>query len=300
MTESAGEPAGRRCRNCGAQLAGEYCSRCGQREGGGDRYFSELAGELIGDLVDVDSRFWRTLYYLELQPGRLSADYFAGRRARYLPPLRLYLVLSFCLFLALSLGAGSRNGQLIVIGTGDAAATGPPAQGALPPDVQGDPNDLGVFVGFTDASSPAWLRAADQRLQQNVKKLKSNPQGFLEAMLDYMPQMMFLLLPLFALLLQCVYLFAPFHYLQHLVFALHYHAFLYLQFLLVEGVQYLVPKAGALVYLWMLAYLPLALRRSYGSGWGGAIGRSLCLYLGYALLINLGLVAVLIVALYLL
>lgn len=78
------------CRNCGAALAGEYCGRCGQREGRGDRGFAALLGELAGELFDWDSRFWRTLWPLLVRPGFLTAEYIAGRRARYVAPLRLY------------------------------------------------------------------------------------------------------------------------------------------------------------------------------------------------------------------
>ena len=54
----------------------------------------------------TDSRLWRTLAALLLRPGYLTREFLAGRRARYLPPVRLYLVISLVFFLWASSGHG--------------------------------------------------------------------------------------------------------------------------------------------------------------------------------------------------
>ena len=86
------------CRNCGTHLRGQYCGNCGQRAR--DRLISiwELLREAFGDLLELDSRLWRTLLPLLRRPGRLTRDYLEGRRARYMPPFRTYLVLSVIFF----------------------------------------------------------------------------------------------------------------------------------------------------------------------------------------------------------
>jgi hypothetical protein len=94
-------PAGEmpECLNCGAHLRGQYCANCGQR--GSSRLISlwELIRDAFGDLFELDSRLWRTLVPLMIRPGRLTHDYLQGRRARYMPPFRMYLVLSLLFFL---------------------------------------------------------------------------------------------------------------------------------------------------------------------------------------------------------
>jgi hypothetical protein len=94
-------PAGEmpECLNCGAHLRGQYCGNCGQR--GSSRLISlwELIRDAFGDLFELDSRLWRTLVPLMIRPGRLTHDYLQGRRARYMPPFRMYLVLSLLFFL---------------------------------------------------------------------------------------------------------------------------------------------------------------------------------------------------------
>jgi len=49
-------------------------------------------------LLELDSRLWRTVVPLLIRPGQLTRDYLEGRRARYMPPFRTYLVLSVVFF----------------------------------------------------------------------------------------------------------------------------------------------------------------------------------------------------------
>ncbi|HET9473089.1 MAG TPA: DUF3667 domain-containing protein, partial [Steroidobacteraceae bacterium] len=57
-----------------------------------------FASEAFESITHADSRLWRTLGYLLARPGRLTSEFFAGRRVRYLPPFRLYLVISLLFF----------------------------------------------------------------------------------------------------------------------------------------------------------------------------------------------------------
>ena len=86
------------CLNCGEILAGQYCGRCGQRATSRLISVIELLRDAFGDLLELDSRLWRTLVPLLIRPGLLTKDYLEGRRARYMPPFRMYLVLSLVFF----------------------------------------------------------------------------------------------------------------------------------------------------------------------------------------------------------
>ncbi len=87
------------CLNCETTLSGQYCGRCGQRARSRLISLWELVGEAFGDLFELDSRVWQTLVPLIFRPGRLTRDYLLGRRARFMPPFRTYLVLSVVFFL---------------------------------------------------------------------------------------------------------------------------------------------------------------------------------------------------------
>jgi hypothetical protein len=86
------------CLNCGTRLRGQYCGSCGQRARSRLISLWELLSEAFGDLFELDSRLWRTLIPLLVRPGQLTRDYLEGRRARYMPPFRSYLVLSVIFF----------------------------------------------------------------------------------------------------------------------------------------------------------------------------------------------------------
>lgn len=86
------------CLNCGTRLRGQYCGVCGQRSRGRLISLWQLLREAFGDLLELDSRLWRTLIPLLIKPGQLTRDYLEGRRARYMPPFRTYLVLSVVFF----------------------------------------------------------------------------------------------------------------------------------------------------------------------------------------------------------
>lgn len=86
------------CLNCGTRLRGQYCGHCGQRSRSRLISIWQLLKEAFGDLLELDSRLWRTVVPLLTRPGQLTRDYLEGRRARYMPPFRTYLVLSVIFF----------------------------------------------------------------------------------------------------------------------------------------------------------------------------------------------------------
>jgi len=93
-----------RCLNCGHVLHGQYCGICGQRSSNRLISLWGLIAEGLGDLLDMDSRLWRTLRALLLRPGYLTAEYLEGRRARFMPPFRMYLAFSLLFFITAFFG----------------------------------------------------------------------------------------------------------------------------------------------------------------------------------------------------
>ena len=89
------------CRNCGAALAVEYCAACGQRRfRADDRRMAHLLGEAFDALTDFDGRIWRSLRAVLLQPGLIARDWIDGRRARWVSPIRLFLLANLLYFFA--------------------------------------------------------------------------------------------------------------------------------------------------------------------------------------------------------
>jgi hypothetical protein len=88
------------CTNCGG-ASSDYCVRCGERQPGHhDLSVAHFAHDVVHEFVHLDSKLFRTLRDIVAKPGFLAAEYFAGRKSRYIPPLRLFLTLFALQFLA--------------------------------------------------------------------------------------------------------------------------------------------------------------------------------------------------------
>ncbi|WP_262696087.1 DUF3667 domain-containing protein [Kordiimonas aquimaris] len=94
---------GNRCNNCKAPLTGPFCHICGQRDDDLRRPIWTFFRELLDALFDTDSKIIKTIITLVLLPGGLSRAFMEGKRARFLPPFRLYVVLLFVFFSTLSI-----------------------------------------------------------------------------------------------------------------------------------------------------------------------------------------------------
>ncbi len=94
---------GERCLSCAAEIVGPYCAICGQKNDDMRRSTFVLLRDFIEDTFAFDSRMWSTLGLMASSPGLVPSNYSHGRRSRYTPPVRLFLVVSFIFFLILGL-----------------------------------------------------------------------------------------------------------------------------------------------------------------------------------------------------
>lgn len=97
--------AGQPCKNCETVLQGEYCHVCGQ-PGHLHRTAFAVFEDFVHGIAHLDGRTWRTLPALIFQPGKLTRDYIEGKRARYVPPMALFLFMVFSMFIVFELSGG--------------------------------------------------------------------------------------------------------------------------------------------------------------------------------------------------
>ena len=93
------------CENCGAQLTGHYCSKCGQAAVDYRRSFGHVFLDVLNEFLNWDSKFFGTLGLLITRPWRLTNEFVGGKRVRHVHPLRLYLLASVLFFFAVNYGA---------------------------------------------------------------------------------------------------------------------------------------------------------------------------------------------------
>ena len=298
------------CENCGTPLYGKYCYACGQPTVGMVRHFSSILSDVADSLLNVDERLFRTIGPLYLRPGKLTLDYFEGKRARYVTPFRLVFFLAIIAFFAVQLTV--RTGysdlpkkSLVGISTG----SGKPTVSVAPMPKPAEPehgmfangnlsiNDKVIWnrdskplqVGWLPDALVAWINDLVGNAQQQLHAMnegsyadqQSARRKFTLGMYSAAPTVLFVLLPLFALLLKIFYIFKRRLYMEHLIVAMHSHAFLMLSMLVLVGIAVLrhalLPHAGwlkiplylltAAAWLWMFVYLWLMQKRVYRQGW---------------------------------
>lgn len=239
MTDTANPSP--RCPNCGTPAGGEYCPSCGQSQWIETPTVWEWSKAFFHEVLEVNGRLPRTLKILLFQPGRLTAEWLAGRRARFVHPVRLYLFCSFVFFVG---------------------AFALPEVGAAPDsEVRAfmSENVEGVAEGFRAAGGDMPGLVAIQALGEQMRTLG--------------PQVIFVMLPVFALLVMGFHRKSGRPYIEHLVFTVHVHSFgflwLFVEWALVES----LPLGGWWVdlpfYLLLAAlgvHVVVALHKIYGRG----------------------------------
>jgi predicted RNA-binding Zn-ribbon protein involved in translation (DUF1610 family) len=292
LTRVADSAAPTACLNCGAALVvppPNFCPDCGQETTIRPPTLREFAQQFGGAYFSTEGALWRTLALLLLQPGELTRRYLAGRRKHYVLPLRLYLTISVVALLALRLMVALQPG--IDASQVKLAEDGPPSLD-LDFGVARVAVEKGVFVCD---GLPPWLCA---RLQ---KRAVLDPQAVVEDVRLVRERLaanggaaMFVLMPTFAFGLWLLYRDRRMRYTEHLVFALHLHAFWFIAIAVLQ-VNFTPLEIAALLAI--PAYAVLAMRRVYGGGWAGLALRAVVLAMVYATLVGLAIVTVGLVAL---
>lgn len=348
-TSTGTDDAPARCENCAAALQGGFCHACGQSVHNPIRHFGHAVEEFFEAFWHLDGRVFRTLRDLWI-PGRVANGYLAGHRARYIAPLRLFVILSVLTFFigaaAVQVGgaainvsgieeietaasveeverirdaavaeleaaraeagnapgvdpalvaaevrirAAAANRIVALNGASAAGATGaaPPASG--PPrlqinllghsgywDARTNPLVIGWWPGFAND----WLNRKVGNLERNMQSLDGAPTDrWVQGIMAAAPSALFVLVPVFALLLKLAYFFTRRLYLEHLVVALYSHVFLLVLLALAFVLSALDNAfgAGALgmvfdlglfaVLAWMPLYLLLMQKRVYAQAW---------------------------------
>ena len=261
------------CANCGATVLGKFCGSCGQRLEHEIHSVWHFTQEATEDLTHADSRLWGTLFALLFKPGFLTREFLDGRRVRYLPPLRLYLVLSVLFFLVI----GSHHGTSRVIQV--TSDTDHPSVKLVPTDEVKElaakpgetPEERADRVCKDDYDGPGSKFILKFAKKACRKSVLDNGHTITEALLHNLPRAMFIFLPALAVLMKLMYWRPRRYYVEHLLFFVHNHAFAFLLFGLYVLLSRIVPASlghwlTLLVWLYFPYYLFRSMRRVYGQG----------------------------------
>lgn len=269
------------CLNCGTALNGNFCEECGQAAKLHVPSAREFLHEFVAHYVALEGKLWQSVKLLLFKPGQLTREYIEGRRVRYVEPLRLYLSFSIIFFALFKLGgihigAQERETEAAQPKTpvvqqapaGEDKAGGAPPPAARAPDKKtGEPalieldDDGNDLRNLADRVSPSLAAKIDHfgKLPNEVRN-----DALKRAFFSYAPYAIFLLMPVFAGFLKLLYLGSGRRYGEHVLFALHSNAFAFLCLSLIMVVPDFVPLVGKALGLWLVFYLPTAMRKVYG------------------------------------
>jgi hypothetical protein len=277
------------CLNCGAPLTGPFCADCGQRDIPPYPSTRELVVDAFWELSGWDGRFASTVRALVQRPGMLTREFLEGRRARYLSPLRLYLLASLAYFV---IAAGAPSIRVTTTFDAPTAAkqsrperVAQIASGSLTNQRTLPPAELQAALKDVE-KAPALIRPM-------LHKAVADPTGFKRGIFETMPRMLFALLPVFAAIVALFY--RGRKYPEHLYFAIHFHAFIFLALSIsalarFTHVQALATTVSAVAKLWIPVYATLALRRVYGGSLVRTLSKELAILTLYGLVSMIGFV----------
>lgn len=269
------------CLNCGASLTGSYCAACGQRDIPPYPSVRELVVDAAAEFSGWDGRLATTLRDLVRHPGRLTHEFLEGRRVRYISPIRLYLVASLVYFLLEASAPDVRleSGKTLFMGlrVGTTATNG--TQAVSRPERVGiaarqSLENQQVLTAAERDSALKDIARAPAVMRPFLRRAVEDPGGFKRRLLETMPRMLFVLLPVFAGIVALFY--RGRKYPEHLYFAIHLHAFIFLALAVAALAKFtqipvLAIAASLIVVIWIPVYATLAFRRVYG----GSLSRTL-------------------------
>ena len=298
----AAEEAGHgTCGNCGAALGGAYCAACGQHAHASARGLGAVVHDAWHDITHVDGRLWHTLALLLGRPGFLTLEYFRERRARYLPPVRLYLVLSVVFFtFTVTTSPIDERARPSAVKAALPTDRGPDATGA---DRNVDAQSALSSIGCGSVTVSG-LPGVERALREGCERARvDGGKAFLGALKHNVPRMMFVFLPLVAVVMMLMYWRPRRYYVEHLVFLLHNHSALFLGFSIMSlatalahltgsgAIASAVDGVGTFVVVAFLAWYPYAaMRRYYGQGRTLSLAKYALLGLAYLVCLLLTLI----------
>jgi hypothetical protein len=267
------------CLNCGTVVIGKYCHICGQENIEPKETVWHLLSHFFSGITHFDGKVFTSMKDLVLKPGFLSKEYVRGKRASYLNPIRMYLFTSFVFFLVFfSIYKVDENSVNIEIDKNNINEIDSVKLRELSSKINnGKPltkEEIGKKFDSTGISfmSDMSKKYTSKKEYDSLQKAGVEKHNWFKRMIIYkgfelnekyhnngrlaivnlvsnvqhsIPQMLFVLLPLFALFLKFLFIrHKDFYYTDHAIFTIHFYIFIFIEMLLIFGISKIHSIAG--------------------------------------------------------
>ncbi|MCX2739484.1 DUF3667 domain-containing protein [Pontibacter anaerobius] len=296
------------CLNCGTTVTDKFCPSCGQENLELHDNFLHLVLHSVSHYFHFESKFFNSIVPLFTKPGYLTKEYFAGKRASHLNPISMYIFISILFFFLFTANSNSNKKDIMeenaaqgstitkdeaekvktVVGNTVSEKAGAYTYTILDnaqiiKDSASNRNDAVVYTNPTAAKADSAEKkgttisfldesALPLSLKDRMQKVMDDDlsgQLFINKLVSHLPKMMFILLPLFALILKLVHVRSRKQYAEHLIYSIHVHSFLFLFGSILIVLNWLLPFfgdwiqfLGVVVILW---YIYRSMRNIYKS-----------------------------------
>jgi hypothetical protein len=242
-----------------------FCSNCGQKNI--ERLkVRTLLGELANAFFAWDSKLFRTLKPLFTKPGEVSKRYLSGKRKNFVAPMRLYLFASLMFFIFVSI-FGTRvtdsediNDSMFSLNFDEETST-------ISKDsllLMAEHDQLGELDLLKDSEEGFLKEFAEKSIKVSIQT-----GNFLEFLQKNISIMFFVFIPVFGWILKLFYLRKKFDYIEHLVFGLYLHAFIFFTLFITLAFGHIIGQ-GWPIFLGvpsLVVYLYLGLKNFYEAKW---------------------------------
>lgn len=256
------------CLNCGQALQKnyDYCPVCGQQNNDSHLSFATMIKEFFSNYFSLDSRFGRSFKPFFIKPGELTVQFMNGKRVHFANPIRLYLVISLLHFFVFSFvpNSNSEGETLLNVTDGSSENTGFISFGLEESNIENDTvlkekeiswlpssyqfekiynlakNKNLTFQNVCDSLSVSEMKGVKKYITRQTIKLQMSDVGTIkDHLIKNIPILMFVLLPIYALILKLF--FSKKLYIHHLIHSIHLHSFMFMMLTFIWLAQIILP-----------------------------------------------------------
>ena len=272
------------CLNCGHTVEHLFCSHCGQKNVEIKESFWHLAAHYITDYFHFDSKLLHSIKPLILQPGFLPKEYMEGRRAKYINPIGSLIFLStffFIIFLSFGHLYNDKHKNNIPLSS-------------IKDSIVKHSTDSAEGFKLDSLKVNTGNAAVNNKLTKRFKEIfsegnETEREMFLEKFKHNFPKVMILLIPFLAFFLWLFNLRHKTLYVEHLIFTVYVHCFVYLLLTFSFLLSLLWEPAFAWSFLLLIIYIILSMKVFYNQGTAKSIVKFILVSTCYSLILLVGL-----------
>ncbi len=265
------------CPNCGFDAKYNYCARCGQENHLHKDTFVGLIMHFVGHYFHYDSKAWKTMKMLWFKPGSLTIAYREKQRMRYIPPISLYIFISAVFFLAVFFQGPQKTNAGKKRTTKEDSVSAAAGRTILA-------SNIGP-VKFVDTINVTQNNKADSKLRTALEN-KEIFEKMKEKLVHSIPKWFFFMIPIMGFVLLLLFVRRKqLYFVDHTIFSLHFHSFVFSVFLLtvLNPFEIVNDWLSPILVLATIVYFIVALRKTYNITVARSIAYSFIIAFSYCL-----------------